>query len=197
MIADTLVLLKNLLNSHFRSLNITEDCVVFIDGQQKPDTISFKSDSVTMLLYNIEQEALLRQGDPFARVTDDGAAQRVQPNINLNLSVLFVANFRQYEHGLFFLSSLIQYFQANNYLNHQNTRKLHAAIDRLVIELTSLSMSQQSELWGMLRSGYLPSVAYKVKTLVFRSDHDWAQPLVPSVMANDPMQSLGGNTGSS
>ena len=54
---------------------------------------------MTVLLYRIEQETALRQGDAFLRVSANGT-QKVQPDISLNLYVLFVAKFKDYGQGL-------------------------------------------------------------------------------------------------
>ena len=173
MIGDVLVLLKNRLNSHFRPMvagtsdQIWEDKAVFVDGDLKSDQIPFKLDAVTILLYNIEQEKELRQSDPYARVSADGASRKSKPDIALNLYVLFVVRFKDYGQGLHYLSLIIRYFQAYNRLDHSNAPELGDAIDHLVVELLSLTASQQNELWGFLRTGYLPSVAYKVKTVIF------------------------------
>ncbi|BBL70716.1 DUF4255 domain-containing protein [Methylogaea oryzae] len=176
MIGNTLVFLKNRLNNHFRTLaggslnDAWEDKVVFIDGDQKPDSIAFKLGAVSLVLFHIEQENLLRPADPYVRVSAEGVATKVQPDICLNLCLLFVAKFKDYEQGLHYLSSIIQYFQANKRLDRQNAPELDKSIDHLVVEFTSLSISQQNELWGLLRAGYLPSLTYKVRTVIFRQE---------------------------
>jgi len=120
----------------------------------------------------------MRQGDTYARVSAEGGTKRVQPNISLNLSLLFIAKYQHYDVGLRLLSTVIRYFQANNYLTQQNTPKMSRDIDHLSMELPSLTLSQQNELFSMLRTGYLPSVAYRVKGLVFRDSG--GQP-IPSI----------------
>ena len=176
MIGDVLVLLKNRLNSHFRAMTVGasdqlwEDKVVFVEGDLKADQIPFKAEALTILLTNIEQEKELRQGDPYARIAPDGASRKSKPDIALNLSILFVARFKDYALGLHYLSLIIRYFQTYNCLDHLNAPELGDGIDHLVVELLSLSASQQNELWGYLRTGYLPSVAYKVRAVIFKEE---------------------------
>lgn len=173
MIADILVLLRNRLNAHFLSLSgagfdgAGEDKVVFVDGDQKPDSINFKLGAVSLLLFNIERDATYRQADHYVRVADDGSTRKVNPDININLYVLFVAKFKDYEQSLHYLSMIISYFQANHYLDQQNAPEISKSIDHLVLELNTLTTTQQNELWGVLRSSYLPSLVYKVKALAF------------------------------
>jgi len=173
MIADVLVFLKNRLNAHFHSLSgagladAGEDKVVFIDGDQKPDSTNFKLGAVSLLLFNIERDVINRQADNYVRVADDGLTRKVGPEININLHILFVAKFKDYEQSLHYLSMILKYFQANYYLDRQNAPELSSAIDHLVLELNTLTTTQQNELWGGLRSSYLPSLVYKVKALSF------------------------------
>ncbi len=176
MIADVLVFLKNRLNAHIRSLSGTniadagEDKVVFVDGDQKPDSISFKLGAVSLLLFNIERDVTLRQADNYMRVADDGTKRKVNPDIIINLYVLFVAKFKDYEQSLHSISLILHYFQANPYFDLQNAPELGSAINHLALELNTLTTTQQNELWGILRCSYLPSLVYKVKAVAFIDD---------------------------
>ncbi|MFI3218235.1 MAG: DUF4255 domain-containing protein [Methylococcales bacterium] len=175
MIGDVLVLLKNRLNSYFRTMvsetsGYGEDKVYFVDGEMKTDQNPFKLDAVSLLLFNIEQEKAFRQAEPYTRLSPDGVSKKTQPDIAFNLYILFAVRFKEYEQGLHYLSLIIKYFQSHNFLDHENTPELSDDIDHLVIELFNLTVSQQNELWGSLRTGYLPSVAYKVKAVIFRTE---------------------------
>lgn len=184
VIGDALTLLKNQLDSHLLALSPesagagTEAKVVFPDGDQKTDSASFKTGAITVLLYRIEQETALRQGDAYVRLSPQGVAQRVQPDISLNLYVLFVSKFKDYAQALQYLSQVVRFFQGNKVFNHQNTPGLDAGIAELALDFVSLTTQQENELWGLLRTGYLPSVAYKVRTLTFQ-DQDAAPPGAP------------------
>jgi len=174
MISDALVFLKDLLNEHLcaqsgQTLGEAEDKVVFIDGENL-DPISFKLGAVTCLLINIEEEKLLRAPDPYVRTTSDGTKVRVQPDIRMNLYVLFVARFKQYEKGLSYLSRILEYFQTNRVLDHTNSPALSDPIDRLIMELTTLAFAEQNEVWNALRTTYHPSMLYKVRMLVLQQD---------------------------
>lgn len=180
MIGDILVLLKTRLNSHFRSLvsgtpGYSEDKIFFVDGGVKADQNPFKLDAVSVLLFNIEQDKTFRQAEPYSRLSSDGTSKKAQPDIVFNLYILFAVRFTTYEQGLHYLSLIVQYFQSHNYLNLNNTPELPENIDHLIIELFSMTTAQQNELWGSLRTGYLPSVAYRVKAIIFRSEDTLAQ----------------------
>lgn len=171
MIGEVLVLLRDLLNSYISVKSgwvpgdPAEGKVVLLDGE-KTDPIGFKLGAVTCLLVNIEQENTLRPADPYRRTLADGAILRVQPEIRLNLYVLFVASFKQYEQGLDYLSLIIHYFQAHRVLDHQNAPNLSDRIDSLILELVTLPTSEQNEIWSSLRTAYRPSVMYRVRMVV-------------------------------
>lgn len=173
MINEALDCLKNKLNLYMKSGALPhdpqEDPVVFLIGQSV-DTLSFKLGAVTVILLNLEQENVLRTPDLYVRSLPDGTVQKVHPEIRLNLYVLFVAHYQQYEDGLRNLSTIIRFFQNHRILDHHNTPDLSENIEQLVIELVTLSFAEQNEVWNALRLHYHPSVLYKVKMLVFEDE---------------------------
>lgn len=174
MISEALIFLKNHLNGHLSaqsglSLGEIEDRVVFLDGE-KLDPISFKLGAVTCLMINVEEEKVLRAADPYVRVAADGSHRRVQPDIRINLYVLFVARFSQYEQGLSYLSRIIEHFQAHRVFDHSNAPELSDRIERLIMELTTQSFAEQNEIWNALRTTYHPSMLYRVRMVVIRDD---------------------------
>ncbi len=173
MIDDTLVFLKNSLNAHLKMGGTTtdpqEDQVVFPVGQAT-DSIVFKLGAVTLLLLTLEQDNVLHAPNLYRRTLPDGSTQSINPDIRLNLSVLFVANHLQYEDSLRILSAIIQYFQNHRFLNQQNAPALDDDIDLLLIELVTPTLAEQNEIWGALRAHYHPSLMYRIKTLIFEGD---------------------------
>jgi hypothetical protein len=179
MIDQALLFIKNRLNAHLGARSGTsrgssaEELVVFADTD-KVDPIAFKIGAVTALLVNAELERTLRAPDPFARPHADGTVRRVHPDIRLNLYVLFVVRFKQYEDGLGYLSEIIRYFQVNPTFDRNKAPELGDDIERLVLELITLPLSQQNDLWGSLRTTYQPSVLYKVGLIVYRDEESAA-----------------------
>ena len=185
MINDTLVFLKNSLNAHFnrggKPNEPREDQVVFPVGQAS-DSISLKLGAVSLLLINVEQENILHAPNLYRRTMPDGTVQNVNPEIRLNLLVLFVANYQQYEDALRYLSGVIQYFQNHRLITQRESPELNDDIEQLVIELETLPFSEQNEVWGSLRIPYRPSVLYRIKTLVYEGE---PQPTMPIVEEKD------------
>lgn len=181
MIDKILVLLKDSLNNYLTSGrkpgDLQEEQVVFPEWKSS-DVLNFKTGAISIMLFNLEQENILRNSDLFTRSLADGTVQKSNPEIRLNLFLLFVANYQKYDDSLRYLSATIQYFQGHRLLNHQNTPELSQEIEQLIIELVSPSFSEQNEIWGTLRLPYHPSVLYKVKMIVFQ-DEDLNLPSVP------------------
>src|SRR6185369_12615575 len=104
MIDQAMLFLRNRLNAHLAApvpgqVAPAEDAVVFLDGD-KTDPISFRVGAVTALLINVEQEPILRAANPYQRVGADGTSYQARLDIRVNLCVMFVARFKQYEQAL-------------------------------------------------------------------------------------------------
>ncbi|RLA26184.1 MAG: DUF4255 domain-containing protein [Gammaproteobacteria bacterium] len=185
MINETLTFFKNSLNDYLQAKSsntldeIQEDRVVFIEGE-KLDPISFKMDAISLLLINLEEEKSLRAPDLYSRTDQNGTSLKTQPEIRLNLYILFVARFKQYENSLDHISLIIQFFQSNRVLNQHNSPNLSNKIHNLSVELITLPFGEQNEIWSALRTTYHPSVLYKVKMLVFADKNALSPPKVSS-----------------
>ena len=181
MIDDAVLFLRQHLSSALKSADLAEDPVVFVDDA-KMDSVTFKPGAVSVLLVNIEEETTLREPDLYSRVSPNGVWNAVQPEIRINLYVLFVAQFTQYEQSLKYLSRIVQHFQNHRVFNQQNAPELSQRIDRLILELITLPFSEQNEIWGALRTAYRPSVLYKAKMIVFRDEGALPQPRIAATI---------------
>ena len=180
MIHSTFKFLKNQLNEYFNlklgnEVGADQDMIQYMKSVQ-PESITFKDKVVTPLLINLKEETRFRADEPFSRITRNGKGRQENPDIRLNLYILFVSRFDDsYEEALMRLSLLIQYFQANRIFTQERYPSLSPEIDRLVMELITLPFSEQNEVWNALKGPYLPSVLYKVSMLVFRDQEQLAQ----------------------
>lgn len=183
MLREILLLLRDALNSHLSARSegsgsqIDQAQVVFPDSE-KIDFLDFKLGAITLLLVNIEEEHALRAADPHRWTLPDGTTQRVEPPIHLNLYLLFVARFKDYLQSLANLSLILQFFQNHRVLDRESTPALSDRIEKLTVELLTLPFAEQNNLWGVLRTSYLPSLLYKVRMVVFRDEDGLVAPLV-------------------
>ena len=74
-----------------------------------------------------------------------------------------------YQEGLKFISSTISYFQSQPVFDHSNSPGLSGNIDRLILDIENLNMSDLSSLWSILSGKYLPSIMYKVRMVTYDS----------------------------
>ena len=170
MINDVLSLLKNRLNAYFKlKAGTTDDKVLYIPGN-KLEPLSFPNNQVTPIIINLEEDRTTRNPDPFRGVVKDGVMTNINPEIQMNVIVLFVSRFQDYDQGLRFLSLVVKYFQFHRFFDHQNAPELPPDIRRLQIELLSLPIQQQNELWNALRTSYIPSVAYRIRALIYNDE---------------------------
>jgi len=187
MLHDVMMHLKNQLNA-FLEMQLNNNTkkrapkqfVVFPDGSET-NPICFRMDAVSQLLINFEEETQLRSANRYQRHSMQQPPEAIQPPIRLNIHILFVANFKQYEQGLKSLSHILQYFQQYPFLTRENTPDLNAGIEQLVIELVTLSFAEQNSIWESLRSSYRPSVLYRVKMLVYQTEQASTQSIVKNV----------------
>ena len=174
MIETALHILTQKLNEYVQIKgNVTEDRVVFLEGNQSQQ-ISFKDNRVTVILVNLEEEREYRKGNPYMAQDRLGNSYAVQPEIRLNLYVLFVTNSEKYLQAMRFLSLVIQFFQANRVFERQDHPELGEEIEKLWLELVTLPFSQQNEVWNALRTTYHPSALYKVRMITY-SDREALQ----------------------
>ena len=184
MINTALTFLKNHLNEHLHlyspATEAAKDKAVFVDIAAD-GSLSFKEGAVTTLLVNTQEDRTMRPADPYRSRGPNGSHHRVQPEVAMNLYVLFVARFSEYEQSLDYISRVIQHFQANRVLTQQNAPTLSDHIGQLTMELHSLTMQQQNDMWNVLKVGYQPSVLYCVKMIAFRDDSAIRLPVVHNV----------------
>jgi hypothetical protein len=179
MIGRTAAFLRRQLDAYLRAElagvdDPIADKVVFLDGDRM-DPLGFKEEAVSELLIHVEEERLLRAADPYVRVQEDGRPRRGQPDLRLVLHVLFVARFKQYDSAWEHLAKVIEYLQSHRMIDHDSNLELPAEIEKLTFELISQTFSDQSNLWAMLRTSYLPSVLYRVGLVVLRDPRSVVQ----------------------
>lgn len=175
MIHETLLLFRDKLNNYIKlKAGLTDDVVEFLDGSVM-DPIQFPLNRIAPIVVNIQEERTMRPGDYYQPVERDGLKTEISPPIRIKLLVLFVARFKDYSQGLRFLSLIIRFFQANRIIDRNAAPDLPEEIDRLFVELLSMPVNEQNDIWNALRTHYLPSVAYRVNMLVYKDGETLAE----------------------
>jgi hypothetical protein len=166
-----------------RSLRAADDLVVVSNLHEQDGTVSTTaSNKLAVFLVNIERETMPFPPRQPAPATVAGARIGVvNAPVHLNLLLMFAANFSgsNYPEALKFIAATIAFFQSRPVLDHHNTPELDPRIDRLTLEIENLSLSDLSNLWGILSGKYLPSIAYRVRMVTIDADQLDSQ--VPTV----------------
>lgn len=146
----------------------------------------------SLSVINIEEERFTREQERVRMDKDFAVAQFRQPPIKLNLQLLFAVpcNFvgkddviqRSYLDNLELLSDVIAYFQAMPRFTADQYQALAAAdIQRITLELLTLTPEQMNQIWSCIGTRYVPSAVYRLRLLQLASDLPFVdQPLVTS-----------------
>lgn len=128
------------------------------DGKLAKDV----DNKLVVFLVNIEREAV-----PCQSARSGGTGSRfafANEPVHLNLLVMFAAHFSaNYPDALKLIASTVSFFQGRPVFDHQNTPELDTRIAKLTLDIENLSLSDLSNLWGVLSGKYLPSVLYRLR----------------------------------
>ena len=126
------------------------------------------SDGLALTLVNIEEERIFRSQVPETTYINGNIAYS-NPEQKLNLYLLFASyhnNNNNYQESLKLISYVIAFFQARNVFDNQKYPFLGKEIEKLVVELCTLSFEQLNQMWTYVGGKYVPSALYKVRMLV-------------------------------
>lgn len=154
-----------------RTFKIGEDLVI-VSNLTEPDgnLVSQVPNKLALFLVNIEKDTLPYRPSALSHA-GMGRASMSQAPVHLNLMMMFAATFSgtNYPEALKFISHTIGFFQSRPVFDHQNTPELDQRIDKLMLEIENLSISDLSNLWGILSGKYMPSVLYRVRMVAIDS----------------------------
>jgi Pvc16 N-terminal domain len=180
MITPTLELIVRLLNEELDKLPIPFDVhignIAMLGDNNGAGNVNLR-DGVILTVVNIEEERTLKNQSVYVR---EGAEMKKQrPAIHLNLNILFSAGDNDYLMALRRIDRILVFFQQNNVFIPTSGR-----VERVTVELVSLSFEQQNHLWGILGSRQLPSVLYKLRLVMIQESEQKPGPVVTEIEAN-------------
>jgi hypothetical protein len=168
MINKALQFLKDQLSSVLNQPGNPENLLLTSVVNEKGE-LNIEAGQMAMMLVNIEEEKILKAQLPRDRRTGD-QIQFANPEIKLNLLVMLAASpgTDNYLAALERLSLAMLFFQGTSFFDRTRFPALAASpeIEQLSVELYSLSLEQQNQLWASLGAKYLPSALYKVRLVI-------------------------------
>ena len=123
--------------------------------------------NIGLALVNVEEDRVMRDQVP-ERVFVNGSHVTLEPNLKLNLHLMFAARHSKYQHALHYLSHVLTYFQAHPSFTPDEYPALHANIEKLNVELLSYGPEQLNQLWAYIGTKYLPSAVYRVRMVILQ-----------------------------
>jgi hypothetical protein len=158
--------------------------ISLIDAFQDSSSQSL-SDKVIASIINIEQEGALRNL-PLRRSSVDGnGLPRVteqQPEIYLNVYILFGANKSDYTIALQRISQVILFFQRQYVFTQDDAPELIPLnIDRLIFDLYSASFDELNQLWSVNGGKYIPSVIYKMRLAMIQGAEETGADIISEI----------------
>ena len=168
MIDEALSLVAGRINAHLRARHaITDDLISLApltDAEGKPAATA--RNRLALFVTNIAQDPMPRhaRGGPLG---SGGIVTTAQP-IHLDIYFMLAAAFEPdtYGEGLKILSSAVRYLQANPLMTRARVPDLPDGIGQLSIEISNLRNDELGQLWGNLGGRYLPSVHYKMRSVM-------------------------------
>ncbi|MBD3421966.1 MAG: DUF4255 domain-containing protein [Chitinivibrionales bacterium] len=149
-------------------LNIGSEANVKLSHIIKNDgTMGMQDNTLGVTLMNVEEERNLPSTKAWYKTGQD-KIEHVNPVMRLNLYVLFTAHFKEHKASLQYISGVVSAFQSKNVFTPQNTPVLDETIEKLIVELYTLNLEQQHQLWGVIGAKYLPSLMYKVRIVAIQ-----------------------------
>lgn len=171
MIDKALEVLRDELTAYLKrqpDLNITSETVVHLSHVIDYDgSLAIPENALGLSLVNVEEERILKSQTATSQ-TAEGRVSHRNPEIKLNLYLLFTGNFQSYDTGLKYLSGVVRFFQSKNAFLPENTPDMDPELQKLVLELHNLNFEQQNHLWGSLGAKYLPSVLYSLRLVAIQ-----------------------------
>ncbi len=129
---------------------------------------------IVLTLVNFSEEAALRNGKTYTRSSLDTVNYH-NPDLYLNIVLLFSANYSNYGTALRRLSQVITFFQGQTKFSTSNSPGVlqNIAITSemsITLDLLSLSFEEVNHLWGSLGGKQLPFSAYRARLIRVHSE---------------------------
>ena len=172
MIDRALRLLVDRLNGHLKGLyKVPEDLVALsplTDAEGKPADEA--RNRLVLFVTNVSYDAMPR-AVPRRGVSLSGSMRKQQP-IHLDVYVMLAAAFEPetYGEGLKLLSSAVRYFQGHPLMLPHTHPDMPPGLAQLSLEISNLDNDALGQLWGNLGGRYVPSVQYKLRSVLIDSD---------------------------
>ena len=180
MIDLTLKLIVDRLNAHLSGLfSVSEDLVAIGPLSDADGTPTAEArNRLTVFVTNLAQDSMPRSSISQSM----GQVGQARP-VHLDIYFMLASGHDPeiYAEGLKLISAALMYFQSNPVMTPQNTPEMPAGLSQLSIDIANLRVEEIGQLWGNLGGRYVPSVMFKVRSVII--DAGLVQSITPLVRA--------------
>lgn len=145
------------------------DCTVSLSALNKDGAQN--DGDILITLVHIEEETFAKQPLPYLYQEGENGKKALSnkyknPELNVNLYLLFSAQHEKYETALHHISAVLQFFQSENKFNigTKESEKIS-----LSLELYPFTLEQNINLWQSVGCKLMPSALYKVRMITIQS----------------------------
>ena len=174
MIFTALSFIEKKLNQHLKDIygGNEEYAILSNLANVSGNEISAGNNKMVLTLTNVQKETVLGGERHSFQVNGNNKLSLKFTPLSLNLHLLISASFSEnnYDESLKYLSTTMEYFQGNSLFQQSAFPDLDNRISQLSVEIESLSLQDQSHLYGLLGVKYLPSVLYKIRMITIDSN---------------------------
>lgn len=185
MIYNCLNCLAEEMNLYFRSkLKIREDKVIVSAIVNQNGSMAVQDENkVLITLVNVIRDTNMKRDLSARTLAGANSPKPICIQLYIMISCYFSGN--NYPEALRFLSFVIGFLQEKNVFDHSNTPRLDEGMDKLIFEMESVAVDQLSNIWSVLGAKYMPSVLYKVRMILYDSNHvSEYRPLISGIDQN-------------
>jgi hypothetical protein len=129
----------------------------------------FEQESIGVNVVSIEEERIVKTQLP-QNVFVNGQNVTRQPDLKINVYVMFAANFKVYEEALKYLSLILVYFQGQRSFTPTEFPALDPSIEKILLDLQSPTFEQWNQIWGCNGGRQLPCILYKLRLIVIQPE---------------------------
>lgn len=176
MIGTTISYICKRVNDHLRKVNngetdgSSQPLADLVDGSQL-DPLVLPLRSIRLLVVDVNENREFRDADRFQRRLNTDQPIKSEshyPDLHLEIGLLFIAKFKEYNVAWDQLSHVIGFFQQHPCFNSQNDQELPNGIGRLTAEFCPQSLQQINDLWSALKLPPHPALLYRFRLLAIR-----------------------------
>lgn len=130
---------------------------------------AFGDETIALSVINLEEDRTFRAQVPEYNYVN-GQHVKLNPELKFNIHLMAAANFTIYSQSWKAISLVLSFFQSHSSFSSSENPALDPSIERLSVELETLSFEQLNQVWAYVGGKYLPSAVYKIRIVVIQDE---------------------------